>query len=46
MTQQVESRTKKVKPPMPRFSVDAWALTLALVLSLLVWIGWIKHVPW
>jgi hypothetical protein len=46
MTQQVESRGKKEKPPRPRFSPDAWALTLALVLSLLVWIGLIKHVPW
>jgi len=27
-------------------SLDAWAVTLALGLALLVWAGWIKHVPW
>ena len=27
-------------------SVDGWAVALALVLALLVWIGAIKHVPW
>jgi hypothetical protein len=46
MTQQAESRTKKEKPAAVRFSLDAWAVTLALVLSLLVWFGWIKHIPW
>jgi len=46
MTQQNESRTKKEKPAASRFSLDAWAVTLALVLSILVWAGWIKHIPW
>ena len=46
MTQQNHFRTKKEKPPAPRISLDAWAVTLALVLSLLVWAGWIKHIPW
>ncbi|HYL67826.1 MAG TPA: hypothetical protein VEX69_01545 [Candidatus Limnocylindria bacterium] len=46
MTQQTESRTKKEKPAASRFSLDVWAVTLALVLSLLVWIGWLKHIPW
>jgi hypothetical protein len=27
-------------------SLDSWAVILALALSLAVWIGWIKHVPW
>jgi hypothetical protein len=27
-------------------SLDSWAVLLALGLSLLVWVGWIKHVPW
>jgi hypothetical protein len=27
-------------------SLDAWAVALALGLALLVWIGWIKRVPW
>jgi hypothetical protein len=27
-------------------SLDAWAVALALGLALLVWVGWIKRVPW
>jgi len=27
-------------------SLDGWAVTLALALALLVWLGWIKHVSW
>jgi hypothetical protein len=27
-------------------SLDSWAVALALGLALLVWLGWIKHVPW
>jgi hypothetical protein len=46
MTQQNVSRIKKETPPAPRISLDVWAVTLALVLSLLVWAGWIKHIPW
>jgi hypothetical protein len=46
MTQQNKSSTKKEKPAASRFSLDAWAVVLALVLSLLVWVGWIKHIPW
>lgn len=29
-----------------RMSLDAWAVALALALSLLVWAGIIKHIPW
>ncbi len=29
-----------------QFSLDSWAVTLALLASLLVWLGWIKQVPW
>ncbi|PYU21790.1 MAG: hypothetical protein DMG32_19685 [Acidobacteria bacterium] len=29
-----------------RISMDAWAVTLALVLTALVWAGWIKRIPW
>jgi hypothetical protein len=46
MTQQSDSRTKKEKPAASKFSLDTWAVTLALVLSILVWIGVIKHIPW
>lgn len=28
------------------FSLDAWALTLAFALALLIWSGAIKHIPW
>jgi disulfide bond formation protein DsbB len=27
-------------------SMDGWAVALALGLALLVWVGWIKRVPW
>jgi hypothetical protein len=27
-------------------SLDGWAVALALGLALLVWLGFIKHVPW
>jgi hypothetical protein len=29
-----------------RVSLDAWAVSLALIVSLLVWTGVIKHIPW
>jgi|HubBroStandDraft_1064217.scaffolds.fasta_scaffold01745_7 hypothetical protein len=29
-----------------RFSLDAWAVSLALALAILVWSGVIKHIPW
>jgi hypothetical protein len=47
MTQQNESRAKERKPSaFNKLSLDTWAVTLALVLSLLVWMGLIKHIPW
>ena len=27
-------------------SLDVWAVALALGLALMVWLGWIKQVPW
>ena len=27
-------------------SLDAWAVVLALGLALMVWLGWIRRVPW
>jgi len=27
-------------------SLDAWAVALALALTALVWVGWIKRIPW
>jgi hypothetical protein len=29
-----------------KLSLDGWAVALALVLSLLIWAGLIKRVPW
>jgi len=29
-----------------RISLDTWAVVLALVLTVLVWSGWIKRIPW
>lgn len=28
------------------FSLDAWAVTLAVALAFLIWSGAIKHIPW
>jgi hypothetical protein len=39
------SDTKSVQT-RSRFSLDAWAVTLALALAILVWSGVIKHIPW
>lgn len=46
MTQQTASHTKRETPAASKFSLDAWAVSLALLLSLLVWVGLIKHIPW
>ncbi len=27
-------------------SLDTWAVALSLAISLLVWLGVIKHIPW
>jgi hypothetical protein len=46
VTQNIEAPAKKLERPASRFSLDTWAVFLALGLSLLVWAGVIKHVPW
>ena len=42
------SQTTKVarKAASLALSLDGWAVALAFVLTLLVWLGWIKRVPW
>ena len=41
------SQTPKAAAAKPRrFSLDTWAVLLALVLAALVRVGVIKHVPW
>jgi len=46
MTQNIETPRKTEKQPASRFSLDTWAVFLALGLAILIWIGVIKHVPW
>jgi hypothetical protein len=46
MTKNIETLQKREKQPDPRFSLDTWAVFLALALSFLIWAGVIKHVPW
>jgi hypothetical protein len=29
-----------------KLSLDTWAVALSLAVSLLVWLGVIKHIPW
>ncbi len=29
-----------------KLSLDTWAIALSLAISLLVWLGVIKHIPW
>jgi hypothetical protein len=46
MTRSTDSNAKKVAPSSSRFSLDTWAVFLALGVALLIWAGVIKHVPW
>jgi hypothetical protein len=46
MSTQQNPGTKEENSSGPKFSLDAWAVALALGLSALIWIGVIKHVPW
>ena len=46
MSDKVETTEVARKAAGLGISLDAWAVALALGLALLVWIGWIKHVPW
>jgi hypothetical protein len=39
-------RNGRPRHATPLLSLDSWAVLLALALSLAIWIGWIKHVPW
>jgi len=44
MTTESQPQSRKGAPR--RISLDTWAVGLALAASLLVWLGWIKAVPW
>jgi hypothetical protein len=41
-----QRRSGKPTKPSPALSLDSWAVILALTLSLAIWVGWIKQVPW
>jgi hypothetical protein len=46
MTQKTEGNVQPEKPRGFHLSLDGWAVTLALFLSLLVALGVIKKIPW
>jgi hypothetical protein len=46
MTEKLSGSTREQKPRGFRLSLDGWAVTLALFLSLLVALGVIKKIPW
>jgi hypothetical protein len=46
MTQKLDRDARQEKPRGFRLSLDGWAVTLALFLSLLVALGVIKNIPW
>jgi hypothetical protein len=46
MTRNIETPQGKEVQSSSRFSLDTWAVFLALGLALLIWTGVIKHVPW
>jgi len=46
MPDNLESAKVASKAAKLGLSLDGWAVALAFVLALLVWLGWIKHVPW
>jgi hypothetical protein len=46
MTQKLDRDARQEKPRWFQLSLDGWAVTLALFLSLLVALGVIKKIPW
>ena len=46
MSDAAKTSDTKSSKTRSRVSLDAWAVTLALALALLVWSGVIKHIPW
>ncbi len=40
-------RPARIAPtPSRKFSLDTWAVLVALALSAAVWLGLLKHIPW
>ena len=46
MSDKTETTNVAKKAASLGISLDAWAVALALGFALLVWLGWIKRVPW
>ena len=46
MPEKTESTEVARKAAGLGISLDVWAVALALGLAFLVWVGWIKQVPW
>ena len=48
MPNSTETNTNKVarKAAGLGISLDSWAVAMALTFALLIWAGWIKHIPW
>ena len=46
MTTRPKTTAEKKKPGRFQLSLDSWAVALALALSLLIWMGFIREVPW
>ena len=46
MSKSVENSAKESKKNGFGLSLDSWAVTLALLLSFLVWAGLLKQIPW
>ncbi|MFZ0584594.1 MAG: hypothetical protein WAN72_00040 [Candidatus Acidiferrales bacterium] len=38
--------TRISQPTSRKFSLDTWAVLVALALSAAVWLGLLKHIPW
>ena len=45
-TPQKSSSSLSKHDSKPKLSLDTWAVALSLAISLLVWLGVIKHIPW
>ena len=46
MSDNIQSTKVASKAARIGLSLDGWAVALALALAALVWLGWIKRVPW
>ncbi|HKD62408.1 MAG TPA: hypothetical protein VKB40_00120 [Candidatus Acidoferrales bacterium] len=45
-TPQKNSSSLSKGGPKRKLSLDTWAVALSFAISLLIWLGVIKHIPW